>query len=63
MPNLLAIAEFVTKLHAICTRTGDIAHFSYRKSEDEKRVMLGEQDEYEPVSRAVFLKLMKNKSK
>jgi len=61
MPNLLATAEFVTKLHAICTHTGDIAHFSYRKSEEEKTVMLGETDEYEPVNRATFNKLMKKK--
>ena len=63
MPNLLAVAEYVSKLHAICTRTGDIAHFSYRKSTDDKRVVLGQQEEYEPVSRAVFKELMKTKSK
>ena len=62
MPNLLATAEYVTKLHAICTRTGDVAHFSYRKSEDEKQVILGEMDEYEPVSRSVFNKLMHKKA-
>ncbi len=61
MPNLLATAEYVTKLHAICTRTGDIAHFSYRKSDEEKQVVLGEQDEYEPVSRDVFKKLMRKR--
>lgn len=62
MPNLLCTAEYVTKLHAICTHTGDIAHFSYRKSTDEKQVMLGEQEEYEPVSRATFNKLMLKKT-
>lgn len=61
MPQLLAIAEFVTKLHAVCTRTGTMAHFSHRKSNDTKRIMLGEQEAYEPVSRAVFFELMKQK--
>ncbi len=61
MPNLLATAEYVTKLHAICTRSGDLAHYSYRISKDEQRIMLGELNEYEPVSRAVFHKLMQQK--
>jgi len=63
MPNLLAMAEYVTKLHAICTHTGQLAHFSYRINENEKRIMLGELDNYEPVSRAVFNQLMKKKKK
>lgn len=54
MPNLLATAEFVTKLHAVCTHTGDLAHFSLRKTVDEKRILLGELEAYEPVSRATF---------
>lgn len=62
MPNLLATAEYVTKLHAICTHTGDMAHFSYRMSPDDKQVMLGERQEYEPVSRETFNKLMRNKA-
>lgn len=63
MPNLLAMAEYVSKLHAICTHTGQLAHFSYRISDNDKRIMLGELDNYEPVSRAVFNDLMKKKSK
>jgi thymidine kinase len=63
MPNLLAMAEYVSKLHAICTHTGQLAHFSYRISDNDKRIMLGELDNYEPVSRAVFNELMKKKSK
>ena len=61
MPNLLATAEYVTKLHAICTHTGDIADFSFRKNEVDKRILLGELDNYEPVNRATFVRLMKKK--
>ncbi|MFK8268703.1 thymidine kinase [Capnocytophaga cynodegmi] len=61
MPALMATAEYVTKVHAVCTRTGNLAHFSYRKSNDENLYMLGEQDSYEPLSRAAFFKAMKNK--
>ena len=61
MPNLLATAEYVTKLHAICTHSGQLAHFSFRKAADKKRIMLGELDNYEPVSRSVFHRLMKEK--
>ncbi len=59
MPYLLAIAEYVTKLHAICTRTGTLAHYSYRKVPNENQVLLGEKDAYEPVSRKVFWQLKK----
>ncbi|GAK98563.1 Thymidine kinase [Nonlabens ulvanivorans] len=48
MPALMATAEYVTKVHAVCTRTGNLAQFSYRKTNDENVVMLGEQQEYEP---------------
>ena len=60
MPNLMATAEYVTKVHAVCTRTGNLANYSFRKSNDEKIVMLGETDEYEPLSRAAFFKAMNN---
>lgn len=63
MPNLLATAEYVTKLHAICTHTGNMAHFSYRMLADDKQVMLGERQEYEPVSRETFNKLMRKNAK
>ena len=65
MPNLMATAEHVTKVHAICSRSGNLAHFSYRKGNDESVVLLGEVDEYEPLSRDEFYKAMlgdKNKS-
>lgn len=54
MPALMATAEYVTKVHAVCTRTGNLAHYSFRKSSDEKLVMLGETEEYEPLSRAAY---------
>jgi len=56
MPALMATAEYVTKVHAVCTRTGNLAHFSYRKTNDESLVLLGETQEYEPLSRAAYYK-------
>lgn len=58
MPALMATAEYVTKVHAVCTRTGNLANYSFRKSNDEKLVLLGETEEYEPLSRAAFYKAM-----
>lgn len=55
MPNLLAIAEFVTKVHAICAQTGELASFSFRLTENKSRVLLGEKDKYEARSRRAFL--------
>jgi thymidine kinase len=57
MPNLMATAEFVTKVHAICTRTGGLAHYSYRKAENDDLVLLGETNEYEPLSREAYFKI------
>ena len=54
MPNLLATAEYITKVHAICVRTGNLANYSHRKIDSERLVELGEVLEYEPLSRAVF---------
>src|SRR6478735_8802639 len=59
MPALMATAEYVTKVHAVCTRTGNLAHYSFRKSADEKLVMLGETEEYEPLSRSAYYKAMR----
>lgn len=61
MPHLLAIAEFVTKVHAICVQTGNLAHHSYRISEGDNLVMLGEKENYVPLSREAFNEAMKNK--
>ncbi len=63
MPNLLAVAEFVTKIHAICTETGELASFSFRLNEDSAQVMLGEKDVYEARSRQSFFNGMKNRKK
>jgi len=54
MPHLIAIAEYVTKVHAICMRCGSLANFSHRLSLDEKLVVLGEKNEYEPLCRECF---------
>ena len=56
MPALMATAEYVTKVHAVCTRTGNLAQYSYRKAKSDDLVLLGEIDEYEPLSRAAYYK-------
>ena len=58
MPALMATAEYVTKVHAICPRTGNLANYSFRKSQNDRLVLLGETEEYEPLSRAAFYKAM-----
>ena len=60
MPALCAVAEDVTKVHAICVKCGDIAYVSHRIVADERRVLLGEKDEYEPLCRACYNEAMKN---
>lgn len=54
MPQLLAVAEYVTKLHAICAESGLIANFSQRIVESDDRILVGETDAYEPRSRRCF---------
>lgn len=54
MPNLLAVAEYVTKVHAICAQTGELASFSYRLADNDDRVLLGEKNAYEARSRQAF---------
>ncbi len=56
MPALMATAEYVTKVHAVCTKTGNLAHYSHRKSAGDALVMLGETQEYEPLSRAAYFR-------
>ena len=56
MPHMLSIADYITKVHAICVQCGDIAHFSYRKSTDKSQILLGEKENYEPRCRACFYK-------
>jgi thymidine kinase len=54
MPYLMAIAEYVTKLHAICSESGMLAHYSQRIAEGNEQHMLGDKQVYEPRSRACF---------
>jgi thymidine kinase len=54
MPQLMAIAEYVTKLHAICTESGMMAHYSQRVVESDNRILVGEADAYEPRARHCF---------
>ena len=56
IPGLMAVADHITKVHAICMRCGDVAQFSHRLSSAEKLVLLGEKDEYEPLCRSCFTK-------
>ncbi len=64
MPALMATAEYVTKVHAVCTKTGNLAHFSHRTVADDSLVLLGEIQEYEPLSRAAYFKeIQKEKQK
>ena len=61
MPNLMATAEYVTKVHAICKKTGNWANYSMRTSGSDDLVQLGETDSYEAVSRKVFTEEVLNK--
>jgi thymidine kinase len=62
MPHLLALAEYVTKVHAICIKTGNLAHNSYRFSSGDQLVELGESDRYLPLSREAFVEAMEDPS-
>lgn len=61
MPNLCAIADEVLKVHAICLRCGSLAYVSHRLIANDKRVLLGEKMEYEPLCRECYLESLKNK--
>ncbi|TAE03634.1 MAG: thymidine kinase [Bacteroidetes bacterium] len=61
MPQLMCIAEFVTKVHAICVCCNGVAQHSFRLNFSEEQVLLGEKDEYEPRCRACFNEGMKEK--
>ena len=54
IPSLMATAEYVTKVHAICMRCGNLAQYSHRTTADKHLVMLGEKDSYEPLCRKCF---------
>lgn len=59
IPNLMATAEYVTKVHAICVRCGDLAHNSYRFKDSKKLVEIGASDSYEAVCRDCYNNLKK----
>ena len=63
MPALMATAEYVTKVHAVCTRTGNLAHYSHRTSDQKELVFLGEKNSYEPLSRGAFNLALKEQEK
>ena len=54
MPHLLAVAEYITKVHAICPHCGSLATHSYRLSQEKEQVVLGEKDKYEPRCRVCY---------
>ncbi|MFA5326420.1 MAG: thymidine kinase [Prolixibacteraceae bacterium] len=56
IPGLMAVADHITKVHAICMQCGDVAQFSHRLSNTDKLVLLGEKNEYEPLCRSCFTK-------
>jgi thymidine kinase len=61
IPQLMATAEYVTKVHAICVRCGNLAQYSHRLSANEKLVVLGEKDIYEPLCRACYTEAINTK--
>lgn len=58
IPLLMATAEYVTKVHAICMRCGNLASYSHRTIKNDKLVMLGETDSYEPLCRKCFVRAL-----
>jgi len=63
IPNLMACAEDVMKVHAVCVETGNPAGYSYRKDSSDNLVLIGEKKEYKPLSREAFVKKMVNRNK
>ena len=61
MPQLMACAEHVTKLHAICNETGELANFTFRKINSNDKILIGDKTAYEALSRKAFIKKMKNR--
>jgi len=62
MPALMAVSEFVTKVHAICMLCGDVASYSYRLVTSKETVLLGETQEYEARCRKCFVKGLEEKN-
>jgi len=63
MPALMATAEYITKVKAICLRCGDVAHVSHRMVQNDKLVLLGETDTYEPLCRSCYNKAIRKSEK
>jgi thymidine kinase len=61
VPSLMAIAEYVTKIHAICMKCGDLANYTHRLVPDDRLMVLGEKDLYEPLCRKCYLEEKKNR--
>jgi len=61
MPDIIAIAEYVTKVHAICVECGNLANYSFRKAENKNVVLIGEKDIYKPLCRNCYNKLSGSK--
>lgn len=55
MPQLMALAEYVDKIHAVCLRCGELANFSYRKEDTKQLIVLGEKENYEPLCRSCYI--------
>ena len=60
MPQLMAVADFVTKVHPICVRCGCIASFSHRTISSREKILVGEKESYEPLCRKCFIEAIKN---
>ena len=63
IPALCAVADEVTKVHAICVKCGSVAYVSHRLVQGDKRVMLGEESEYEPLCRECYRKAVEKENK
>ena len=61
LPQLLAVAEYVTKVHAICMKCGNLAYISHRIVNNQSRIMLGEQESYIPLCRKCYNEEMKQR--
>jgi thymidine kinase len=59
MPQLLAMADYITKVHAVCMNCGDLASHSYRTAKEESLILLGEKDSYIPLCRTCYVAAMK----
>jgi thymidine kinase len=60
MPQLMSMAEYVTKVHAICVHCGGLASFSHRKTASQELIVLGETESYEPLCRVCFMKALRS---